>query len=406
MKISALRQVILVGGTVLISQLPSCSLPGSMRGAAFAPRADIVGTADEDGSEIRRAQLDEAAVVTGSFMTDLNDSARYLAGLPGGFNSPLSSLRQTERWRLHQANVNELWRQFSGYRQPRIDSWARRELGNLRQQDTLFYPFSGPDILFANAFFPNANNYILCGLEGTDALPELASLSNEQRESGLDGIYTSITTALNCSFFITKDMRVDLQRTAFKGTLPIMLVFLARQGTDIQSVVPIELDAAGNVRDLPPGSASRAFVIRCRSLFGRSKSIYYFQQNLADDGLAGSPKFGRFLAHFGNYATYIKSASYLMHSDEFSSIRSLLLRQSAGILQDDSGIPFRAFDPRTWDVRLYGKYTGVLDIFQSYYQADLLNAYSGNNYRVSDIDFGLGYKFEAGYSNLQLGVRK
>ena len=321
-------------------------------------------------------------------------------------NSQLSPLRQTQRWRLHQANVNELWRQFSGYRQPRIDAWARRELDGLRNQETLFYPFSGPDILFANAFFPNASNYILCGLEGTDGLPELSSLSNEQREAGLDGLYTSITTALNCSFFITKDMRVDLQRTAFKGTLPIMLVFLARQGTDIQSVVPIELDSAGNVRDLPPGSSSRAFVIRCRSLFGRSKNIYYFQQNLADDGLASSPKFTRFLAHFPNCATYIKSASYLMHSAEFSSIRSLILRQSAGILQDDSGIPFRFFDQRSWDVKLYGKYTGVLDIFQSYYQTDLLNAYGGNGYRVSDIDFGMGYKFEAGYSNMQLGLRK
>ena len=395
MKHFALNKSLRAGLTSLTILLAGCVQP---------KRATVIYLG-QDGTEVRRAELPLDNTLTLSYVSDLNDSARYLAGMPGGINSQLGAVRQTDRWKLHQANVNELWRQFSSYRQPRIDSFARRECGALRSQNTIFYPFSGPDILFASAFFPGATNYILCGLEGTDPLPQLANLSQEQRDNGLDGIYTSITTALNCSFFITKDMRVDLQRTEFKGTLPIMLVFLARLGLDIDSVTPINLTANGGTVEAAPGSTSQGFVIHAKSGFGHTKNIYYFRQNLADDGIASNPKFLNFVNSFGSFGTYVKSASYLMHSNEFSEIRAAILGRSAGILQDDSGIPFRFFQVPGWEVHLYGNYTGVLDIFQSYYQPELTAAYQ-QGHSVESIDFGVGYKFNAGQSNLLMAIKR
>ena len=38
-----------------------------------------------------------------------------------------------------------------------------------------------------------------------------------------------------------------------------------------------------------------------------------------------------------------KSTSYMLHRKEFSLIRNLVLDNSAAILQDDSGIPYRLF---------------------------------------------------------------
>ena len=35
----------------------------------------------------------------------------------------------------------------------------------------MFYMFSGPDFLYANAFFPNASTYILCGIEPVGPVP-------------------------------------------------------------------------------------------------------------------------------------------------------------------------------------------------------------------------------------------
>jgi hypothetical protein len=35
----------------------------------------------------------------------------------------------------------------------------------------MFYMFSGPDFLYAQTFFPNADTYILCGIEPIGAIP-------------------------------------------------------------------------------------------------------------------------------------------------------------------------------------------------------------------------------------------
>lgn len=392
--ISKLNRIGLI--SLLLFTLGSCKSPRRL--------ANEDPVFDADGTEIRRAELPSNSNETLSFVTSVNDAARYLAGMPGGINSALGELRRTPRWQLHRANVDELWRQFSVVRQPRIDSFARRELGGLRSMDTVLYPFSGPDILFAHAFFPNATNYILCGLEGTDPLPALSSLTNEDRENGLDGVYTSITTALNCSFFITKDMRVDLQRTVFKGTLPIVLVFAARLGMDVESVEPISLTAGGVVQ-YGVGGKCPGYVVKARSGFG-TKNFYYFQENLANGNLGNDPRFLRFTQHFGPVVTYLKSASYLMHTDDFSRIRSGILDQSAGVLEDDSGIPLRSFQDGRWSLNFYGKYDGVLDIFNEYYQPDLASAFHNGGGSVEGLNFGVGYKFLEGQSALILARRR
>jgi hypothetical protein len=292
--------------------------------------------------------------------------------------------------------MDELWRQFSSYRQPRISAFAEDALGSSRRQSTLFYPFSGPDILFAQAFFPDCENYILVGLEGPQLMPDLAALSAEEREGGLDGIYTSITTALNCSFFITKDMRRDLQSTRLQGTLPIVLTFLARLGADIQEVSALGLDAAGNLQNGTAGAACPGYVVRCRQGWGRTANIYYFQENLADGSLDKDPRLLCFVRRFGSTATYLKSASYLMHSGGFNTIRSGILKNSHLVVQDDSGIPVRSFASAGWEVQYFGNYAGVLDIFTEYHQPEIARAIELQGRR--DIDFGLGYMFEKGQS--------
>ncbi|MBP7950732.1 MAG: hypothetical protein KA004_13860 [Verrucomicrobiales bacterium] len=340
------------------------------------------------------------AAETGMLMSDLNDTARYLAGMQGGANSQLGEFRRTDHWRLHQANMNELWHRFSSSRMPRIEAFSRSELGGYRDAKTVFYPFGGPDFLFVHAFFPGAQNYVLGGLEGSEMVPPPQSLTAQQREAGLDGIYTSLTTALNCSFFITKDMRVDLQRTQYRGTLPLVLAFMARLGMDIEAVAPVSLTPAGILEAGLANAGCPGYRVRCRSGFGPTHQVYYFQENLADGNLARDARMLQFTRSLGPSVTYLKSASYLMHTGEFSLIRRHILENSLAILEDDSGIPFRYFKPGQWSVLHYGNYSGVLDIFSEYYQPDLAAVYHSGGPEVQTIDFGIGYKFEAGQSAL------
>jgi hypothetical protein len=352
------------------------------------------------GEEVKNALTLQTATVVDGHFSGLNDTARFLAGMPGGVNSPLTAIRQTEHWQRYSRNMDELWRRFSVMRQPRIASFSRTQLGTLRSPSTLWYPFSGPDILFAEAFFPGSANCLLSGLEGSDMLPDLSTLTPQEIDTAMDGLYTSLTTSLSCSFFITKDMRVDLQRTRLKGTLPIVMVFLARLGYDIQSVAPVSLDGAGNVTAGQPGGSWPGYLVRAGG-----KNIYYFTGNVADFALRGDPRYLSFVSRFGQVVTYLKSASYLMHTDEFTLVRNAILTQSVAVLQDDSGIPLSAFN-ESWGLTFYGRYTGVLDIFKTYYQPGLVEIYAAGGPAVRDIDFGVGYKFEAGESALILARRR
>ena len=196
-----------------------------------------------------------------------------------------------------------------------------------------------------------AGTVLLSGLESSEMLPDLASLSESEMNTALDGLYTSLTTSLSFSFFVTKDLRVDVQRTRLKGTLPIVMVFLARLGYDIQSVQGISVDAAGGLTDSQqagwPGWLIRA----------GGKQIIYTTGNLADFSLRSDSRYLAFTGSFGRPVTYLKSASYLMHTDDFSMIRDAILRQSTAILQDDSGLPLSAFGD-AWNLQFFGRYGG------------------------------------------------
>jgi hypothetical protein len=358
------------------------------------------------GSEVRAAIVPETATEIAAPVTPLDDTARFLAGMPGGSGSPLQAARQTESWQRFSRNMDELWRRFSVQRQPRIATFSRSELGGIRSAPTVWYPFSGPDILFAETFFPGANHYELCGLESCEMLPDLAALSPDQQAAALDGLYTSLTTALSYSFFITKDMRVDLQRTQVKGTLPLCLVFLARLGYPIESVTPISLSSGGALVSGQAGTNCPGYTIRYRAGMGRSKSLTYFTENVADFSLRSDPRYLNYLRGYGSVVTYLKSASYLMHTDEFTLIRQRILDQSRALLMDDSGIPLKSLTDNRWDLTFYGQYTGVLDLFKEYYQADLMSVYQTGGPQVRSIGFGLGYKHLTGDTALILARKR
>jgi hypothetical protein len=132
--------------------------------------------------------------------------------------------------------------------------------------------------------------------------------------------------------------------------------------------------------------------------------VYYFSANLADYALRNDPRYLLFVSRFGGLVTYLKSASYLMHTSEFTMVRDAILQQSGGVLQDDSGIPVRAFEGGAWELRYYGRYSGVLDLFAEHFQPDLAETYRTGGAR--DIDFGIGYKHRKGESALILSRRR
>src|SRR5262249_4277764 len=99
----------------------------------------------------------------------------------------------------------------------------------------------------------------------------------------------------------------------------------------------------------------------------------------------------------------VKSASYLLHSPNFSDVRNFLLGHTAQVLQDDTSIPVSYFAPDKWRLRPFGRYTGPIAVFARNYQPKLTQLFQKG--RAESLDCGRGYKGGGPSSNLRPATR-
>lgn len=374
-------RVLLVSG--LLATLTHCGAP-----KAADPGGTQVLKAEPAGAPELFPEPSSVSIPVAS--AAINDTARFLAGMPAiAGNDAFGSLRNSAAWKNHALRMDALWRDFEWRHGRPISQWADAEIGDLRSSPAVFYPFSGPDFLFANLFFPYSQTFLLCGLEACDPLPAWESLTEEDIAVGLDSIWSSLDTVLQFSYFITKEMRQDLQASRFRGVLPVFLVFIARTGHVVEGIDAARLDDNGNPVVLGPSqTTSQGLIFRINGPRG-AKRIFYFTQNLSNDSCKPHGPFLKFSTSLGRPATMAKSASYLMHESYFSHVRDHILTQARGLVQDPSGVPYRHLVDKGWNVRLYGNYQRVQDIFKEYEQPDLVAAQQQQGPRP--LSFGIGY---------------
>jgi len=334
-----------------------------------------------------------------------NDTARYLAGLPLAPGSPLTALTQDLRWAAHARAMNLAFLQLEQHQLNNIRIFRSENIAPVTQAShTCLYLFSGPDFLYADAMFGHCSTFILQGLEPVDPVPDLLTMPHATLVGTLENIQLSLNTLLSFSFFKTKDMRQDFERAQLKGVLPVILVFMARTGKDIESVEYISLDKEGKVFQGQQGSIRGAKIDFFDPTSSSKKTMYYFTSDLSDDALKRNPALLRFCEGLGPANSLLKAASYLLHSGNFTAVRNFLLQNSASVLQDDSGIPVRYFTPDKWTLRFFGVYTAPIDLFKNYYQPDLRQYYEASS--PKRLTFGFGYKWSNRSSTLFLAVRK
>jgi hypothetical protein len=330
-----------------------------------------------------------------------NDTARYLAGLAPSPGSPLAALTGEAGWREHARFFDHAFGELERTQLAKIRAWSKTQLHSHRQ--TMFYMFSGPDYLYADAFFPDASTYVLAGLEPVGQIPDLLKMRGSLAPA-LRSMATSMHSVLNFSFFKTHDMRQELSAGRLGGTTPILLVFLARAGKTVHAVTLVALDAAGveHAESERVKSAAHGVKIVFSGGDGRLQTLYYFSTNLADDGFPRSG-FMAFCDKLSPADSLIKSASYLMHSGGFTKVRDFLVTHSATLLEDDSGVPLAYFDRKKWDLKPFGHYIQPLGIFPNTYQPKLAELFKKN---ATPINFGIGYRWRPNESNLLLAVRE
>ena len=334
----------------------------------------------------------------------INASAHGLAGLGAHTNLGSGSWETTPQWLAYQSWINERWGYLQRVRLGGMHAFATAHLATF-QGANVFYPFSGPDFLYADTFFPNAPCLVMAGLEPVGSVPDLGALQQQGRlDAYLQDVESSLATSLAASFFKTKDMKTDFNPQLVDGVLPDIAVFLAHAGCAVDSLQYVTLGHDGMLHPHGPAGATGVQISFFQGNRSSSRTLLYFQANLAADGLKANPGFVHLLHRLGPGVTYLKAASYLLHEDEFSTVREVLLRESFGVVEDDSGIPLRDFPSATWDVEGFGKYTGPLEIFKKYDQPDLAKFFAANSF--PPLAFGSGYKYVAGESSLLVAKRR
>jgi len=335
---------------------------------------------------------------------ELNTYAAFIAGMDVPVSSPLYSLTQDTNYKRYRTYITRVWERYERRNLSKIKKWRKDHLSP-GSPDTVLYPFSGPDILNALAFYPDAGEFIMIGLETPGTVPDISSMPQHRVTDNLWGMKKALRTLLLLNFFRTAEMQEDLRDNSFADITGVMMFFLARCGYEILDINHICIDAAAQVK---PGSGETGSVQGVKFIFRKGDEqrlikACFFSADLSDTGLAKHPEFLSFIKNRNAPATLLKSGSYLLGYDYFSTLRNHILQSGISVLQDDAGIPYRFFKPDEWNLRLYGRYR-VLEMFSDRFQDDLALAMKGKN--VQPLTFSYGYGFLPHKSNLMYAVRK
>ena len=327
--------------------------------------------------------------------SSVQEQAAFLAGMPLSQDSTLAPLQKSPDYREHQKELQDQWAFCKRLRYEAMLLWGREHLSqNLSARGVVRYLFGGPDFLNAHAFFPNARILVLGGLEPIGEMPLPETLTPESMTVGLKALRETLHTSLFCGFFITNEMKPQLLQGSFRGVLPVLLTELALTGNQILSVELIKPFGAPGIKILYARFDPRADT--------QPQTLYYFQADLSN-GKEGT-RFLDWLGTLGDGASYLKAASFLLPLPSFSQTREFLLKTSALVLQDDSGIPFSDFHPDLWKVQLFGVYADPLPVFKLPRDNALAAAYLGSDY-AGPVPFGIGYHVNPGEANLLLATR-
>lgn len=345
-------------------------------------------------------------------LTAESETAAFLAGAPLPEGSELAEYAKSAAYKRYAADLETGWNKFQKPNLDKMRKWWETHATD-RIENSIMYPFSGPDIMNVLAFFPNGDTYTMFGLETPGAVPNLKSMSQQQIEKGLSAIRQSLNSILHVNFFRTESMARDVGKSPLNGITSLVMIFLVKEGCTVYDVRKIAIDAESNISpwiesddkidwQRPPKSRRIPGVeITFRRGEGKLQTVRYFMLNVIDQALSEhSPNFIPYLMKQAPCSTFIKSASYLMHNDKikFTQIRKAILDASTSIVEDDSGVPLRYLKTDEWNTTFHGVYTQPIGLFANRAQKDLRQAFKDKSTGV--LPFSYGYDYQAGQSNL------
>jgi hypothetical protein len=338
-------------------------------------------------------------------------TAQILAGIiPTTPDPALKSYVESEAFKEHQQWMASNWGQVRGRLQT-MDNWRGQEIKIIAaQKKTLLYPFSGPDFLNAYALFPDHGRYVFFSLERPGTIPDLESVTAVQFTKLLQDVRSAFRDIFERNYFITSYMTKQLTTPWLRGTVPVMATMLALMNRRIVRIEPLDLfPDLTQVYDAPEAKRPRVLMRGVRIEFANPNSagtqqLFYFSLDATDKALEFYPDFMNWVAQHRPATALLKSASYLLHDNQFAKTRAMLLESSDVVVQDDTGIPYRFLNQAPWQVKLYGRYHRPIRPMEYAYQKDLEAAYRAKT-DLPDLPFPFGYHWRGKQSGLIFAQR-
>lgn len=368
-------------------------------------------------NENTKEDTDTVQQITDSLQTEMaftKDSihdqiAHYLSGSQMDLTEANGKLSD-EEWDKYSTTISENWSMIEEKRLSTMRQWVSDYFSEqINDTMQLFYPFSGPDFLHAYTLFPNANDYVFLANEKIGLMPDFETMTSQQHKNYLHNIDFFLRDIYKRSYFITGNMIKDIGSEKVEGVLPIFYVFLSRTGHEILDVEAVKVEEDGTLSVYPdsvniPNDKYRGV----RFFFkengeNRVKTLTYFYCDISNNGFTKHPELELYLKGLRQSNGFVKSASYLMHYNTFSSIREILMEKTLSLFQDDTGIPFKYFDKDAYEFILFGKYEKpISDFSSSLTQNDLKAAYVSDEYEHKELPFSLGYHWYTANQNYML----
>lgn len=326
--------------------------------------------------------------------------SRFIAGMPNN----LQASKRSATWTKSTQGNDEKWNTLQQRIGKPIEKWVTTAgLEQPGDPKTLFYPFAGGDFYYAHLFFPKADTTIMIGLEPTGTVFNPDAQNDTMLKVYLESLPGSLFFPHRLGFFRTKSMAVDFRKGLLNGTLHTVLFYMARFDANIHYIRHFNLDSGG--KEINLNGQGIAYKVGY-SLKGdnRTRELIYFSHDVSNAALAQKPMLIKWLNKRGRVNTFFKAASYLMHSESFSTLREFVNTHTVRLMQDDTGFPYAYMLKNGFEVKLLGRYTRTIPLFAKEFQPDLKTAYSKTT--TDSLPFLIGYNAQFKECNLQSARKK
>ena len=336
-------------------------------------------------------------------------TAQIMAGItPAPGDAVIDKLVASDGWKKHKDVMQAQWKTVRS-RIDAIEKWRDQEvkLTDVGAR-TLLYPFSGPDFLNAWALYPNHGKYMFFSLENPGTLPDLEKMGPKEFEALLGSVRGAFTDIFQRNYFITSYMGRQLTQAQLKGTVPVIATMMALDGLRIAKIEAIDLfpeltKAYEEPKSKRPGKIMRGVKITFLTAANKAHELSYFSLDATDKALVHYPDFLDWVGRNKPASALVKSASYLLHDNQFSKTREMILASADILVQDDTGVPYRYIKQANWNTKLFGKYHKPIAPMQWGYQGDLDKAFK--EAKSEPLPFPFGYHWKGQEGGLILATR-